>query len=95
MPIPFFIVISFLFLSTPVYGIIILLFDKYHRPHQRSILALGGGLLLKIFMIFTLVSLGWLLSGNWLGWLPLLLILVAGFNVYQLMNEPALRHKNY
>ena len=90
MPIPFFIIISMLVFFAPVYGIIILLFDTQHRPHQRSILALGGGLLLKCFGLFGLVSISWLLGGSGLAWLPFLLIGFASFNIYQLMSQATL-----
>lgn len=87
MPIPFFIIVSMLVLSSPVYGIIILALDTQHRPHQRSILALGGGLLLKSFGLLGFVSLSWFLGGSWLAWLPFLVIMVASLNIYLLMNQ--------
>ena len=90
MPTPFFIIVSLLVLSSPVYGIIILAFDTQHRPHQRSILALGGGLLLKCFGLFGLISLNWLLGGSWQAWLPFLVIMVASWNIYLLMNQTSL-----
>ncbi len=90
MPIPISIVVSMLFLIAPIYGILILLFDTHYRPHRRTILALGGGILLKCFALFGLVSLMWLFGQNSHAWILLLFILGVSFNVYQLMNETAL-----
>ena len=82
---------ALLLLTGPVYGILIVLFDTHHRPHHRSILALGGGVLLNVFILTFMAIIGFLIEGNPNPIVSLLVIWAAGVTVYQMMREATLR----
>lgn len=90
MPPLFFIVTTIMVLGGPLYGITIILFDTERRPHQRTVLALGGMVLLKTAIITLLAGLGILLGNRFSSLLPLLVVWAGGFAVIQVMRQPLL-----
>lgn len=82
---------AILVLASPIYGLIVILFNTRQRPHHRSILALGGGVLLKIFIMSLLAMVGFMIEGNPNPILSLVFFWLAGIVVYHLMNTAVLR----
>ena len=90
MPPLFFLMTVIIVLAAPLYGITIILFDTEHRPRQRTVLALGGVVLIKAAIITLLSGLGILLGNRFSSLLPLLVVWAGGFAVILVMRQPSL-----
>ncbi|MCI0714168.1 MAG: hypothetical protein L0154_28690 [Chloroflexi bacterium] len=90
MPPLFFIITPILVLAAPLYGITIILFDTERKPRQRTVLALGGVVLIKAIIITLLAGLGILLGNRFSSLLPLLVVWAGGFAVILVMRQPLL-----
>lgn len=90
MPPLFFISTTALVLGAPLYGITIILFDTERRPRERTVLALGGMVLIKTAIITLLAGLGILLGNRIYSLLPLMVVWAGCFAVIQVLRQPLL-----